>query len=161
MDKKILMFVNGKEQNVVTDPQRILLEVIREEFKLTGTNFGCKEGLCGACTVLIDGEPNHSCMVKVGDVENKWITTIEGLADGDKLHPVQQAFIDEGAFQCGYCTPGMILNAVALLQKYPKPTDAQIIEWMNGNICRCNGYPKIIKAIQRAAAKAEEVKNNV
>lgn len=160
MDKKILMFVNGKEQTVVTDPQRILLEVIREDLKLTGTNFGCKEGLCGACTVLIDGEPNHSCMVKIGDVENKWITTIEGLAEGDKLHPVQQAFIDEEAFQCGYCTPGMILNTVALLQKYPKPTDDQIIEWMNGNICRCNGYPKIIKAVKRAAAKAEEAKNN-
>ena len=112
--------------------------------------------------MLIDGEPNHSCMVKIGDVENKWITTIEGLADGDKLHPVQQAFLDEEAFQCGYCTPGMILNTVALLQKYPKPTNAQIIEWMDGNICRCNGYPKIIKAVKRAAAiKAEEVKKNV
>ncbi len=161
MDKKILMFVNGKEQTVVTDPQRRLLEVIREDLKLTGTNFGCKEGLCGACTVLIDGEPNHSCMVKVGDVENKWITTIESLADGEKLHPVQQAFLDEEAFQCGYCTPGMILNTVALLQKYPKPTDDQIIEWMNGNICRCNGYPKIIKAVKQAAVKAEEAKNNV
>lgn len=161
MDKKILMFVNEKEQTVVTDPQRILLEVLREDLKLTGTNFGCKEGLCGACTVLIDGEPNHSCMVKIGDVENKWVTTIEGLANGDKLHPVQQAFIDEGAFQCGYCTPGMILNSVALLRKHPNPTDDQIVEWMNGNICRCNGYPKIISAIRRAAAKIEEAKNNV
>ena len=161
MNKKILMFVNDKEQTVVTDPQRILLEVLREDLKLTGTNFGCKEGLCGACTVLIDDEPNHSCMVKVGDVENKWITTIEGLADGDKLHPVQQAFIDEGAFQCGYCTPGMILNSVALLRKHPNPTDNQIIDWMNGNICRCNGYPKIISAIRRAASKIEEAKKNV
>jgi aerobic carbon-monoxide dehydrogenase small subunit len=161
MEREILIFVNDKEQKVVTDPQRTLLEVIREDLKLTGTNFGCKEGLCGACTVLIDGVPNHSCMVKAGDVENKWITTIEGLAKGDKLHPVQQAFIDEGAFQCGYCTPGMILNSVALLQKYPKPTNEQIIEWMNGNICRCNGYPKIIKAIQKVAAKAGEAKNNV
>jgi aerobic-type carbon monoxide dehydrogenase small subunit (CoxS/CutS family) len=161
MDREILIFVNDQEHKVVTDPQRILLEVLREDLKLTGTNFGCKEGLCGACTVLIDGEPNHSCMVKIGNVENKWITTIEGLAQGDKLHPVQQAFIDEGAFQCGYCTPGMILNSVALLQKHPKPTDAQIIDWMDGNICRCNGYPKIIKAIKRAAAKTEEAKNNV
>ncbi|MEJ2647165.1 MAG: (2Fe-2S)-binding protein [Sedimentisphaerales bacterium] len=161
MDKEILIFVNNQEKKVVTDPQRLLLEVLREDLKLTGTNFGCKEGLCGACTLLIEGEPNHSCMVKIGDVEGKGITTIEGLADGDKLHPVQQAFIDEGAFQCGYCTPGMILNSVALLQRNPNPTDDQIIEWMDGNMCRCNGYPKIIGAIHRAAAKMEEAKNNV
>jgi aerobic carbon-monoxide dehydrogenase small subunit len=161
MDKEILLFVNDQEHKIVTDPQRSLLEVIREDLKLTGTNFGCKEGLCGACTVLIDGEPNHSCMVPIGKAENKWVTTIEGLAKDDKLHPVQQAFLDEEAFQCGYCTPGMILNAVALLQKHSNPTDEQIIEWMNGNICRCNGYPKIISAIHRAAAKMNEEKNNV
>jgi CO/xanthine dehydrogenase Mo-binding subunit/aerobic-type carbon monoxide dehydrogenase small subunit (CoxS/CutS family) len=136
MDKEILIFVNGQEKKVVTNPQRPLLDVIREDMKLTGTNYGCREGLCGACTVLIEGEPNHSCMVKIGDIEGKWVTTIEGLADGDKLHPIQQAFIDEGAFQCGYCTPGMILNSVALLQKHPNPTDTEIIEWMDGNICR-------------------------
>ena len=158
MDKEILIFVNNKEQKVVTDPQRILLEVLREDLKLTGTNFGCKEGLCGACTVLIEGEPNHSCMVTIGEAENKWITTIEGLAQGEKLHPVQQAFIDEEAFQCGYCTPGMILNTVALLQRYPNPTDEKIIEWMDGNICRCNGYPKIISAIRRAAKLISEEK---
>ena len=161
MDKEILIFVNDQEHKIVTDPQRLLLEVLREDLKLTGTNFGCKEGLCGACTVLIDGEPNHSCKVPIEKAENKWVTTIEGLTEGDKLHPVQQAFLDEEAFQCGYCTPGMILNAVALLQKYPNPSDEQIIEWMNGNICRCNGYPKIIKAVKRAAAKSEEAKNNV
>ena len=160
MDKEILIFVNGQEQKIVTDPQRLLLEVIREDLKLTGTNFGCKEGLCGACTVLIDGEPNHSCKVTIGQAEYKGITTIEGLADGDNLHPVQQAFLDEEAFQCGYCTPGMILNTVALLQKHPNPTDEQIIEWMNGNICRCNGYPKIISAIRRAAASIKEGKEN-
>ena len=160
MEKEILIFINGQEQKVFTDPERLLLEVIREDLKLTGTNFGCKEGLCGACTVLIDGEPNHSCMVTIGQAEYKWVTTIEGLADGDKLHPVQQAFLDEEAFQCGYCTPGMILNTVALLQKYPDPTDEQIIEWMNGNICRCNGYPKIISAIRRAAALVKEGKGN-
>ena len=158
MDKEILLFVNGQEQKVVTDPQRPLLEVLREDLKLTGTNFGCNEGLCGACTVLIEGEPNHSCMVTIGEAENKWITTIEGLADGDKLHLVQQAFLDEEAFQCGYCTPGMILTAVALLQKYPNPTDEQIIERMDGNICRCNGYPKIINAIYRAAKAISEEK---
>ncbi len=158
MDKEILFFVNDQEQKVVTDPQRLLLEVLREDLKLTGTNFGCKEGLCGACTVLIDGKPNHSCMVTIDKVEYKWVTTIEGLADGEKLHPVQQAFLDEEAFQCGYCTPGMILNTVALLEKYPNPTDEQIIEWMNGNICRCNGYPKIINAIRRAAKLMSEDK---
>ncbi|MBN1973225.1 MAG: (2Fe-2S)-binding protein [Sedimentisphaerales bacterium] len=158
MNKEILLFVNDREQKIVTDPQRTLLEVLREDLKLTGTNFGCNEGLCGACTVLIDGEPNHSCMVRIGEVEYKWITTIEGLAKGEKLHPVQQAFLDEEAFQCGYCTPGMILNAVALLQKYPNPTDEQIIEWMNGNICRCNGYPKIISAIRRAVKLIKEDK---
>jgi len=158
MDKEILIFVNGQEKTVVTDPQRPLLEVLREDLKLTGTNFGCNEGLCGACTVLIEGEPNHSCMVTIGEAENKWITTIEGLTNGDNLHPVQQAFLDEEAFQCGYCTPGMILNAVALLQRYPNPTDEQIIEWMDGNICRCNGYPKIISAIRRAARLISEEK---
>jgi aerobic-type carbon monoxide dehydrogenase small subunit (CoxS/CutS family) len=160
MDREIMMVVNGKSLTIKTDPERLLLEVLREDLKLTGTNFGCKEGLCGACTVLIEGEPNHSCMIPVGRVENKWITTIEGLADGDTLHPVQQAFIDMEAFQCGYCTPGMILNAVALLQKHPRPTDNQIRDWMNGNICRCNGYPKIIGAIRLAATKLLEGKEN-
>jgi carbon-monoxide dehydrogenase small subunit len=158
MDKEMILLVNNQEHKVVTDPQRTLLEVLREDLKLTGTNYGCKEGLCGACTVLIDGQPNHSCMVTVDKAEYKWITTIEGLADGDNLHPVQQAFLNEEAFQCGYCTPGMILNAVALLQRYPNPTDEQIIEWMNGNICRCNGYPKIIKAIRRAVTLISEGK---
>ena len=158
MEKEILFFVNDQEHKVVTDPQRILLEVLREDLKLTGTNFGCKEGFCGACTVLINEEPNHSCMVPMEKVENKWVTTIEGLAKGDKLHPVQKAFLDEEAFQCGYCTPGMILNTIALLNKYKNPTDEQIIEWMNGNICRCNGYPKIISAIRRASKLMSEDK---
>ena len=158
MDKEITFFVNDQEQKIVTDTQRLLLEVLREDLKLTGTNYGCKEGLCGACTVLIDDEPNHSCMVPIEQVEYKWVTTIEGLAQGDKLHPVQQAFLEEEAFQCGYCTPGMILNTIALLNKYNNPTDEQIIEWMNGNICRCNGYPKIISAIRRAAKLMSEDK---
>lgn len=158
MEKEITLFVNDREQKVVTDPQRTLLEVLREDLKLTGTNYGCKEGLCGACTVLIDDEPNHSCVVPVEKVEYKWITTIEGLAQGDKLHPIQQAFLDEEAFQCGYCTPGMIMNTIALLNKYPNPTDEQIIEWMDDNICRCNGYPKIISAIRRAANLISEEK---
>ncbi len=118
-----------------------------------GPKYGCGEGRCGACTVLMDGKRTLSCITPVGDADNKKVTTIEGLADGDLLHPVQQAFLDEGAIQCGYCTPGMVLSAVALLEENPRPTDEQIAEWMNGNICRCNGYTKILNAVRRAAAQ--------
>ncbi len=158
MDATMTLIVNGQERTVVTDPQRSLLEVLREDLKLTGTNFGCQEGQCGACTVLMDGRRTLSCITPVGKADKKKITTIEGLADGDTLHPVQQAFLEEGAIQCGYCTPGMILTAVALLNVYPQPTDEQIVTWMNGNICRCNGYVKIKNAIRRATAKITEVK---
>jgi aerobic-type carbon monoxide dehydrogenase small subunit (CoxS/CutS family) len=158
MDATITLIVNGQERIVVTDPQRSLLEVLREDLKLTGTNFGCQEGQCGACTILMVGRRTLSCITPVGKADKRKITTIEGLADGDTLHPVQQAFLDEGAIQCGYCTPGMILTAVALLNVYPQPTDEQIVTWMNGNICRCNGYVKIKNAIRRAATQITEVK---
>jgi aerobic-type carbon monoxide dehydrogenase small subunit (CoxS/CutS family) len=158
MDATITLIVNGREKTVVTDPQRPLLDVLREELKLTGTNFGCREGQCGACTVLMDGKRTLSCITPVGKADKKKITTIEGLADNEALHPVQQAFLDEWAFQCGYCTPGMILTAVSLLNTFPQPTDEQIVMWMNGNICRCNGYVKIKNAIRRAAALLAEVK---
>ncbi len=158
MDTTITLTVNGKERTVVTDPQRSLLDVLREVLHLTGAKYGCGEGRCGACTVLMDGRRTLSCVTPVAKADKKTITTIEGLADGGSLHPVQQAFLDEGAIQCGYCTPGMILDAVALLEKNPQPTDEQITEWMNGNICRCNGYTKILKAIRRAAAQIAEVK---
>ncbi len=158
MDTTITLVVNGKERTVVTDPERSLLDVLREELHLTGAKYGCGEGRCGGCTVLMDGRRTLSCVTPVARADKKTITTIEGLADGCCLHPVQQAFLDEGAIQCGYCTPGMILNAVALLEKNPQPTDEQITEWMNGNICRCNGYTKILKAIRRAAAQIAEVK---
>jgi aerobic-type carbon monoxide dehydrogenase small subunit (CoxS/CutS family) len=158
MDTTITLTVNGKERTVVTDPERSLLDVLREVLHLTGAKYGCGEGRCGACTVLMDGRRTLSCVTPVAMADKKKVTTIEGLADGDSLHPVQQAFLDEGAIQCGYCTPGMILNAVALLEKNPQPTDEQITEWMNGNICRCNGYTKILKAIRRAAAQIAEVK---
>ena len=160
MDREIQMTVNGKTLSVKTNPERRLLEVLREDLELTGTNFGCKEGLCGACTVLVGGKPYRSCLLQVGRAENKQITTIEGLAKGDKLHPVQVAFLEEEAFQCGYCTPGMILNTVALLQEKAKPTDDEIREWMDGNICRCNGYTKIIRAIRLAATNISEGKTN-
>jgi len=158
MDATITLIVNGKERTVVTDPERPLLEVLREDLHVTGPKYGCGEGRCGACTVLMDGRKTLSCVTPVAKADKKKITTIEGLSDGDSLHPVQQAFLDEGAIQCGYCTPGMILAAVALLEKNPQPTDEQIAGWMNVNICRCNGYPKILNAIRRAAAQIAEVK---
>ena len=158
MDAKITLIVNGKKKTVATDPERSLLDVLREELHLTGTKYGCGEGRCGACTVLMDGRRTLSCVTPVAMADKKTITTIEGLADGDSLHPVQQAFLAEGAIQCGYCTPGMILSTVALLKNNPQPTDEQITEWMNVNICRCNGYTKILKAVHRAAAQISEVK---
>ena len=158
MDTAITLIVNGKERTVVTDPERPLLDVLREDLHVTGPKYGCGEGRCGACTVLMDGSRTLSCITPVAKADKKKITTIEGLSDGGSLHPVQQAFLDEGAIQCGYCTPGMILAAVALLEKNPQPTDEQIAEWMNVNICRCNGYPKILNAIRRAAVQIAEVK---
>jgi carbon-monoxide dehydrogenase small subunit len=153
MDVTITLTVNGVARTVTTDPQRPLLDVLREDLHLTGTKYGCGEGRCGACTVLMDGKPARSCVVPVSLADKKSITTIEGLAKGDSLHPVQEAFLEEGAMQCGYCTPGMILSTVALLQEKPNPTDEEIIAGMNGNICRCNGYVKLMNAVRRAAGK--------
>jgi carbon-monoxide dehydrogenase small subunit len=158
MDATITLIVNGQKRTVVTDPERPLLEVLREDLHVTGPKYGCGEGRCGACTVLMDGERTFSCVTPVSMADKKKITTIEGLSEGDRLHPVQQAFLDEGAMQCGYCTSGMILAAVALLNENPQPTDEQIVEWMNGNLCRCNGYTKIMNAVRRAAARIAEVK---
>lgn len=152
MDQTFSLTVNGQSRQVLTDPERPLLDVLREELQLTGPKYGCGEGQCGACTVLIDGKREHSCVLVMKDAAGKSVTTIEGLSDGDKLHPVQQAFLEESAMQCGFCTPGMIVSAAALLKEKPKPSDEEILSWMNGNICRCCGYPKILKAVQRAAA---------
>ena len=143
--------VNGEPRSVTTDPARRLLDVLREELHLTGTKYGCGEGQCGACTVYVDGEPARSCLLPVSSVAGKSITTIEGLAEGDALHPVQEAFLEEGAMQCGYCTSGMILAAAALLRQKPDPTDEEIVTGMNAHLCRCNGYVKIVKAVHRAA----------
>ena len=143
--------VNGAEATVTTDPERRLLDVLREDLRLTGTKYGCGEGQCGSCLVHLDGEPTRSCLVPVGDAEGTSVTTIEGLARGDTLHAVQQAFIEEGAMQCGYCTSGMILAAVALLGRTPDPTHEQIVSGMDGHLCRCNGYVKIVNAVRRAA----------
>lgn len=153
MNTTIKLTVNGAERTVITDPERWLLDVLREDLGLTGTKYGCGEGECGACTVLLDGKAVHSCRTKAVDAQGKRITTIEGLADGEKLHPVQEAFLAEAAVQCGYCTPGMILTAVALLREKPHPTDEEILKAMNGNLCRCGGYPRILSAIRRAAGR--------
>jgi carbon-monoxide dehydrogenase small subunit len=153
MDVTITLTVNGTERIVTTDPQRPLLDVLREDLHLTGTKYGCGEGRCGACTVLMEGKPIRSCITPVSVAAQKRIATIEGLAPGEVLHPVQEAFLQEGAIQCGYCTSGMILSAVALLRDKPNPTDDEIVAGMNGNICRCNGYVKIISAVRRAAGR--------
>jgi carbon-monoxide dehydrogenase small subunit len=144
--------VNGTQRSLNTDPQRRLLDVLREDLQLTGTKYGCGEGQCGACLVYLDGEPARSCLTMVKAVDGKSVTTIEGLARGEALHPVQQAFLEEGAMQCGYCTSGMILAAAALLRDKPSPTDEEIVAGMNGHLCRCNGYLKVLKAVRRAAA---------
>jgi carbon-monoxide dehydrogenase small subunit len=143
--------VNKIEYEIVEEPWRTLLDVLRYDLGLTGTKEGCGTGNCGACTVLIDGQAVNSCLVLVGEVEGKEITTIEGLAQGGKLHPVQQAFIDEGAVQCGFCTPGVVLTAKSFLDTNPHPTEPQIREAIAGNLCRCTGYDKIVRAIMRAS----------
>jgi aerobic-type carbon monoxide dehydrogenase small subunit (CoxS/CutS family) len=146
--------VNGQRHTVTTEPQRPLLEVLREHFHLIGPKLGCGEGQCGACTVLVEGRRDHSCILPIREAAGKAITTIEGLSSGDKLHPVQEAFAEEGAMQCGFCTSGMIMSTVALLNAKPKPSDAEIRDWMNAQICRCCSYPRILKAVQRAVAGA-------
>ncbi len=151
MNATIALTVNGKQHSVTTSPERPLLDILRDDLGLTGTKYGCGEGYCGACTVLMDGRRTLSCRVRADEADGKAITTIEGLAQGDRLHPLQEAFLAEGAMQCGYCTPGMILTAVALLEKNPHPSDAEIVAGMNGNLCRCNDYIRIQRAVRRAA----------
>jgi len=147
----IQLTVNGRNRSVTTDPQRPLLEVLREDWELTGCKYGCGEAQCGACSVIVDGRRSFSCRTAISSVEGKNVRTIESLANGDKLHAVQQAFLEEGALQCGYCVPGMIMTAVALLEEKPLPTDAEIVEAMNRNLCRCCNYPGILNAVRRAA----------
>jgi nicotinate dehydrogenase subunit A len=146
----IRLTVNGKPYTVDGDPQTSLLSALREQLDLTGSKYGCGEGQCGACTVLIDGKAQRSCVTKVVAVSAKQITTIEGLTNGEGLHPVQEAFLEAGAMQCGYCTSGMIMSAVALLQRNPSPNESEIVNFMDGNVCRCGTYPRIVSAIQKA-----------
>jgi aerobic-type carbon monoxide dehydrogenase small subunit (CoxS/CutS family) len=145
------LVVNRNRYRLVVDPARMLLWVLRDELELTGAKYGCGEGQCGACTVLIEGAPVRSCITPVSGVVGKQITTIEGLAQNGKLHPLQDAFLQADALQCGYCTPGMILSGVGLLQKTPQPSEPEIRRALQGNVCRCGTYPRIIAAVQMAA----------
>jgi isoquinoline 1-oxidoreductase subunit alpha len=145
------LLVNGKQYSADVTPEETLLNVLRDHLDLTGTKYGCGEGQCGACTVLLNGSAVRSCRTQVSSAVGKTITTIEGLAQGEKLHPVQQAFLQAEAFQCGYCTPGMIMSAVALLDHTPNPSEKQIIRSMDGNICRCGTYERIVQAVRWAA----------
>ena len=156
MNANLQFTLNGKPQRVSTDSRRTLLEVLREDLDLTGTKYGCGEGQCRACTVLLDGKPVRSCLTDATEVEGRNVETIEGLARDGGLHPVQEAFVKEGAMQCGYCVPGIIMTAVGFLRRNPKPSQTEIIEALNGNICRCCGYVNILKAVQRATQSAKE-----
>jgi aerobic-type carbon monoxide dehydrogenase small subunit (CoxS/CutS family) len=149
--------INGRPVDVDAEEDRYLLDLLRDELGFTGAKYGCGEGRCGACTVLVDGAPVRSCVTALKTVAGGEITTIEGLEQDGKLHPVQQAFLDAGAMQCGYCTCGMIMSAVGLLRKNPDPTREDIVEQMNGNICRCGTYPRIISALVDAAKAMREV----
>ena len=152
MGTRLDLKINGTRRQVVVEPGQSLLQTLRESFDLTGSKYGCGEGQCGACTVLIDGKPRRSCTTPASALAEASIVTIEGLAEDGKLHPLQQAFLEDDALQCGYCTPGMIMSAAGLLAEDPDPTEREIIAHMQGNICRCGTYPRIVRAIRRAAA---------
>jgi nicotinate dehydrogenase subunit A len=143
--------VNGVRRKLEADPERSLLGVLREDLDLTGTKYGCGEGQCGACTVLVDGQPTRSCRMKLQAAAGKAVTTIEGLEKDGRLHPLQQAFLDAGAMQCGYCTAGMIMSGVALLARHADPSPADVTRAMEGNVCRCGTYPRIVAAVRAAA----------
>jgi carbon-monoxide dehydrogenase small subunit len=150
---EIEIAVNGRKRRFDVEPNKLLLNLVRDELYLTGTKYGCGIGECGACTVLLDGEAVLACMVLAVDADGRCVETVEGVADGDKLDPIQEAYIEEGAIQCGFCTPGFIMTTKALLSENPDPSEAEIREYLKGNYCRCTGYVNIIKAVQSAAEK--------
>ena len=154
MKYPITLNVNGQQHTLEVEPERLLVDILRYDLGLTGTKEGCSVGVCGACTVLLDGKTVSSCLTLGVAASGKAITTVEGLAQNEELLPIQQAFIDHGGFQCGICTPGQVVSAKALLDAIPNPTDEQIKDWMLGNLCRCTGYYKIIESIKAAARQA-------
>lgn len=151
MDHKITLSVNGYKRELEVEARALLLDVLRDDLELTGSKPGCETNVCGSCTVLMDGDSVHACSVLAIHADGKAITTIEGLSHDNQLHPVQQAFLDNLGFQCGYCTPGMVLTSVALLEENASPSDDEIKSYLAGNICRCTGYKKIIKSVQAAS----------
>jgi aerobic-type carbon monoxide dehydrogenase small subunit (CoxS/CutS family) len=153
MRKTIRFVLNGRDAAITTDDQRALLWVLRTELGLTGTKFGCGEGLCGSCTVLVDGQAVRSCQLPVGTIEGAHLVTIEGLAENGALHPLQAAFVEHEALQCGFCTPGMIMSAYSLLLANPRPSREQILDHMDANLCRCGAHTRIVDAIQTAAQR--------
>jgi aerobic-type carbon monoxide dehydrogenase small subunit (CoxS/CutS family) len=153
------LLINGTKYSVDVDPSASLLSVLRDDLDLVGSKYGCGEGQCGACTVLLGGAPRRSCITPVGDVARKPITTIEGLERAGKLHAVQQAFLDEDVMQCGYCTSGMIMTSVGLLKVHPNPSEQEIAHYLEGHICRCGTYPRIVAAVRRAAKSMQEVRS--
>jgi aerobic-type carbon monoxide dehydrogenase small subunit (CoxS/CutS family) len=150
--------VNGTRHTITADPDRSLLSVLRDDLDLTGSKYGCGEGQCGACTVLINGKPTRSCITPVGSLAGKQVRTIESLEQNGRLHPLQQAFLETDAMQCGYCTSGMLMSGVGLLQQNPDPSEAEILHLMEGNVCRCGAYPRILAAIRKAAASMREAR---
>ena len=156
MDTTVTLTVNGQQRTITTDPQRPLLDVLREDMGLTGTKSACGEGRCGACSVLLDGKRVRSCVTAVSKADKKTVVTIEGLANGAELHPIQRAYVEKGAVQCGFCTPGFILSTYALLRENPSPTDEEILTALEGNLCRCTGYTKILEAVRYAAKLMQE-----
>lgn len=152
---RVSLYVNGEARQVQVPPQATLLDVLRERLNLTGSKKGCNHGQCGACTVYVDGEPYLSCLTLTATLEGRTVTTIEGLADGEALHPMQRAFIEHDAFQCGYCTPGQIMSAVACVQTGHAHDEADLKDFMSGNLCRCAAYPQIVKAVQSVARTGE------
>ena len=148
----ITLTINGKDYAIAVEPRRTLADAIREDCGQTGTHIGCEHGVCGACTVIVDDAPVRSCLMFAVQAEGKPIRTVEGLADGDKLHPMQQAFMDNHGLQCGFCTPGMVMSAVDLCQRRPDASEAEVREMLEGNLCRCTGYQNIVKAVVQGAA---------
>ena len=149
----ITLTINGRDHAIAVEPRRTLVDAIREDCGQTGTHIGCEHGICGACTVIVDGEPVRSCLMFAVQADGRKIRTVEGLADGDKLHPMQQAFMDYHGLQCGFCTPGFLMLATGVLEREPDISDEDLIDVLSSNLCRCTGYENIVKAVRAAAAK--------